>query len=583
MVVLHKRKLSSAEKQNGVVYTPSNLSAFVAEKVVNFWFEENHGTSNLKIIDPACGGGELLTAAWKALSEKVLVPQSNPSEVLCGLDIDEIAVAKSIASVRGLDRRATAFNILKANALFPDNSRFGVNDWPSLQSFFKAENGFDILIANPPWGADVSAYKEKLIGSNYTLHKGQFDTSDLFVELSLSIVKDGGYFAFIIPDSLFGHERKDLRRLLAEQTEIKYVARLGEKIFEGVNRACVVLIGRKTRPTGNSRVSCVRLNPLLRRQILNGETTFTQADKSLSHTVRQSRFSQTTDFLFDIDTKEAEMEVLNKITQTNSVIGDFVGSSRGVELSKTGKVCRCKACGFWTPLPTNEQPKCPHCKAMINLDEVEITSIISKKRFKGSKPLLVGESVQRYSISARYWISLNNKGINYKKISMYYEPKILVRKTGVGITATIDYSNAMTNQVVYMFRPREDKKHVSIEFILAAMNSRALYYYLLKKYGETEWRSHPYLTQSQILSLPLPRPNEQIQQKISKLLKPYLEKHEAVPNAVDASVEHLLAKLFGLTKADYEVIYKTIEDTQGLIPVKKLTSVGVADIFKVQR
>jgi hypothetical protein len=52
---------------------------------------------------------------------------------------------------------------------------------------------------------------------------------------------------------------------------------------------------------------------------------------------------------------------------------------------------------------------------------------------------------------------------------------------------------------------------------------------------------------------------------------------------VDAQVEYLISKLFGLTEEDYQVIYKTLNDTQGLIPVKSLAKVSVKDIFSFQR
>ena len=43
-----------------------------------------------------------------------------------------------------------------------------------------------------------------------------------------------------------------------------------------------------------------------------------------------------------------------------------------------------------------------------------------------------------------------------------------------------------------------------LESFLAILNSRAMYYYLTANSGETNWRSHPYLTQKQLLNLPLP-------------------------------------------------------------------------------
>ena len=591
MATLQKTR-SFGYRENGVVYTPTELANFVAKKVINLWSNDVLRRSsdkqsilrNIKIIDPACGEGELLLASARALQESFRDDLTKPSDVLYGVDIDSQAILRSSEHLGSSSSR----NFLISNALVPENRNLTRPGWDGIKQVFNAGNGFDILIANPPWGADTSSYKDKLSNANFELLKGQYDTSDLFVELALSIVKPGGYFAFIIPDSLFGLERRDLRKLLIENTEIKFIGRLGEKIFSGINRACVVLICKKSEPKLNNKVRCVRLNPTIRKQILSGELSFELADEQLGHYVQQKRFSRSPDFLFDIDTREEEREVIDKLADCPATLADYVHSSRGVELSKTGRVFKCSACGFWSPVPAVKHSRCSHCHAEVDSSKAETATIISKKRFKGSKPILVGESVQRYSITSRYWIAVDNKGINYKSISLYHEPKILVRKTGVGITATIDYSRAFTNQVVYIFRQRADlSEPVPIEFILAVMNSRAMYYFLLKKYGETEWRSHPYLTQTQILGLPIADLStseaKKIQTAVVALLKPYLEKQEALPQSVDAEVEYLIALLFGLTKTDYDVIYKTLSDTQGLIPVKTLASVSVEDIFMLVR
>lgn len=564
-------------KANGVVYTPVDFAAYVGEKLVGYFLNDtgrqNKKAGSIKIIDPACGDGELLLAIRNSLLEK------NIQGVFCGVDMDNVAIRTASVRLRGERNR----KFVDANALAPFGMMAEVG-WNEIKKKFSAQTGFDVLIANPPWGANLHSYKADLGKSTFSLKKGQFDSSDLFVELALSIVKPGGYFAFILPDSLFNGGKKELREMLVEKTEIKFVGRFGEKIFKDINMACAVIICKNSPPSLKNDVDCLHLNAELRKKIIAGEIKFVDADHALYHKILQSRFANNKDFLLDIDVHSDDHAAFGLISKGVTTIGDYLTSSRGVELSKTGKVCRCGDCGYWMPFPSSASPHCNHCGSQIDLKKAEITTIVSKKKFKGSKPLLVGESVKRYAISARYWINPMNEGINYKDVSLYYEPKILVRKTGVGITATIDYSNALTNQVVYMFRPKfSGGKAPSLEVILAIMNSRVMYYYLTKKYGETEWRSHPYLTQKQVLDLPLPNLESEAAKssvkKIAVLLRPHLQSANGIPADVDARLENHIGKLYGLSEDDYKLIYKTLDSSQDLLPVKALKQISTREIF----
>jgi len=584
------RKYSTDEKkENGVVFTPPNLADYVAYKLISFYLRDISTPklikTNLKIIDPSCGEGELLVSVWNKITNHLDNANLNPINTLCGIDLDKNSIMRAEQRVEELNinKRKGQYNFVNTNALLPKNDSLNIESWRDLKNYLGVKSGFDLLIANPPWGANTSSYV-CLLDKYFTLNKGQFDSSDLFVELAINIVKKNGYFACILPDSLFSFEHKQLRKLLLEKTEIKYIGRLGERLFGGVNRACVVLICKNVKPSKSNPVQCMRLIPKLRNQILNNEITFRDAEKSLIHYIPQERFLRNQDYLFDIDTKVDESNLIKKIIASREIIGNYVDSSRGVELSKSGLICKCNICGFWSPLPAKSETKCKHCGNHFKLDKLQPIKIISKEKFKGSSPILVGENLRRYSITSKYWISLSNKGINYKSISLYFEPKILVRKTGVGITATIDYSNSLTNQVVYIFKPKKNSLFtLPIEFILAVMNSRIIYYYLLKKYGESEWRSHPYLTQSQILKLPLPKitseESRKVQNKIVLLLKPYLEKNIKLPKDVDAKVEYLISRLYCLNIDDYRTIYNTLNSTQGLIPVRELSAVDIKDIF----
>ena len=414
-------ELRIIRKKNGAVYTPSNLASYVAAKTINYFVKDlekkyakfRHSKiyntkclNTLKIIDPACGHGELLDACWKAV-ETFLSSRCDPRNVLCGVDIDEKVVNETKQRILDLSfdkSDKNDVNIIKTNALFPFNMNCPTSGWQILKRRFNAENGFDILIANPPWGADVGAYKDKLSNGHFSLRKGQFDTSDLFIELALKIVKDGGYFAFIIPDSLFSLERANLRKLILEHSQVKFIGRFGEKFFENVNRACAVIICKKVNVISKTKIDCLRLTPSSRKAVFDRQITLHEVEKQLAHKVHQLRFKQNRNYQFDIDVQEEEESIVSKIKRFNKTFLDYTYSSRGIELSKSGRICKCLHCALWLPVPNSSKSKCPHCKSNINISTAKVKTIVKTKANKGHKPLIVGENIKRYHVVSRYWI-----------------------------------------------------------------------------------------------------------------------------------------------------------------------------------
>lgn len=604
-----------AMKLNGVVYTPTVLARYVARKTVLFFLSDlisrqkmqkgknkaKFDPQTLRILDPACGSGELLVAVWQQLKDLTNDYNSNlfkidklmPNHVLCGVDNDQKAIQQTKASIQGLFGRASVsmngnYRLLNTNALSPFNSKTSHQGWKRVLNIFAVEEGFDILIANPPWGADISAYRSKLTREDFSLFQGQYDTSDLFMELALSIVKPGGYISFIIPDSLFSQEREALRKLLLTETKILFIGRLGEKMFGNINRACAVIILKKGKPKAKTVTECLRLTPPIRRKIIDGTLSFIQAENILGHKVLQSRFNHNKNYIFDIDIKAGEEKNFCHFKKLPSTFGDHLKSTRGVELSKHGRIHRCPECKYWMPLPSTSQFRCLHCKDSVQVSEKHTKCIIKDKKTKGYAPLLVGESIRRYSIGSVLWIATDKQGINYKPSQSYWSPKLLLRKTGVGISAAIDYSGAYTNQVVYSFQPHSGIRNpLPLEFFLGVLNSRAMYYFLVNNHGEMEWRSHPYITQSQVLAFPLP--DERVLhakcldavQEITELLLPYTRNGKPITEKLDAKIERLVAYIYNLSRDDYKAIYSTLDNVEQLLPVRALRKISVADIFDV--
>ncbi|MBD1569211.1 N-6 DNA methylase [Aliivibrio sp. S10_S31] len=564
------------KKLNGVVYTPSELAEYVASKAIEYLNLDKRSNEAISILDPACGDGELLFSIWNNLTSKY---KSNTK--MFGVDIDAEAVG--VAS----KRLPTAFKGVVDNGLCPNSMPCDAG-WDFLINKFKINSsGFDLIIANPPWGADVNGYKKLIEKSNFSLFTGQFDTSDLFIEMAVEQLNHNGVIAFIVPDSIFYQERDKLRELLIKNTKICFIGRFGEGIFSSVNRACSVIICKKSHVDRSHYVDCIRASGEYRKKIIKGTMSFLEAEQELLHKIKQSRFTNNKDYLFNIDIDDSLSTIYTKILNQQHTCRDYLSSCRGVELSKKGNVIRCSSCEDWTPLPKKEVYECKSCGAQNIILEENKDVIVHQHDVGSSRSLIVGESISRYSLRNDLWIELDRKGINYKKLEVYTGDKIVVRKTGVGISASIDYDACLTNQVVYMFKLNNDLcRFITLELLIMILNSRMAFFFVAMSNGEIEWKSHPYITQKQVLEIPIPdlsRLSKNIQGRVSEMslnLSKILKGKGAITKDFDASIEMLVADIYGLSIEDYNSIFKAIDKSQELISVKALKMIGVKDIFK---
>lgn len=295
-------------------------------------------------------------------------------------------------------------------------------------------------------------------------------------------------------------------------------------------------------------------------------------------------------YKFLTDIKEQDINIIRKI-KCGINIKDVANSQRGIELSKRGNIVKCPECGKWFPEPnkriSHDIARCPYCKGIYNITETIKKSIVSETMLSNSEHFITGDNIFRYNTTSNLYIEKGYEGINYKKEELYHGAKILVRKTGVGITAGIDYKNCLTNQVVYILkRKKEIFPYITNEVILAVLNSRVITYYLIVMNGCNGWKTHAYLSQKDVASLPFPNVdfrNSQIVELLEKLTM--LVKNNAkgcadnFPKSADIKIERIIAHLFGLNKKDYNVILNTIKGVQQMIPFKRLANITENEIF----
>jgi hypothetical protein len=206
-----------------------------------------------------------------------------------------------------------------------------------------------------------------------------------------------------------------------------------------------------------------------------------------------------------------EEELLNLISKKTLNWDDICEDFRGVEFSQTGTIIICAKCAMGNPPPRKRkgvyrEKSCSSCGVKLEINENTLKKIVAAtpKEFKNTRPFIQGEDVNRYFIAISQYIDTNIKGINFKEDRIYQPPKILVRKTGFGIYASIDTSDAIVPQAVYIFRLKNKSVPYSLAYILGVLNSRLALYYYVKRSGESEWKSYPYITQKIIKEIPLP-------------------------------------------------------------------------------
>ena len=553
----------------GAVYTPSVLAEWVAKEL----YRHLPKKGTIRVLDPACGNGSLLKSVL-AISDQTLE--------LIGVDIDQEALNQ-------VSKELPDNTILyKTDSLAPRDNFSATEAWRAMLGN-KPISG---IIANPPWGANILRTRAELKALGYQLANGQFDSYDLFVELCLSIASDKSVLAFILPDSIFHPEHQALREILLNNTQILSISRLGEGFFPSVYRGTVVVIVRKGRPSSKHTITCMRLNKEWRQKILSRESSFQQAQSVLSHPVRQIRLKNDAYKRFDIDVREEEEVVLVKMSKAQEPWSRWLVSGRGIELSKNGKILECPQCKTAYPYPRKANPlyTCRFCKHSFLTETAShklITRVIQQPE-DGWYPLIAGEDVDRYKCIPTRQIRLEIPGINYKDIEEFKQRKLLIRKTGLGIKAAIDETGAYTNQVVfhYYVRPEINAPSFILDYLQGVLCSRVLLAYYLKRVGENEWRSHPYLTQRIVSELPIPDIKENSWKWSQALaIADAVESRRKVNSSSgheDLMVERLVAGLYGLTQNECNWVLDVLDKAEPLEPIRTLRLTKQDDLAPIR-
>ena len=293
-------RLISERKLLAAFYTSIPASTLLAglalsrDRWSNVDWDSAEKISRLCVVDPACGTGTLLMAAYRQILQNYSVATSDDSNdpllhqalverVITGADVVQAAIHLTAATLAAMSP-SVRFEQMQLHTLRlgRDSSRkiwLGSLDWleaPETQSFFstteeqiRAASGAggvvqrpkaDLVISNPPFtrrGSDGG--KEEALSRVFSLPEGDMEsqqaiakrTSALlkgtaanqmaghassFAVLADRIVNPGGRIALVLPvTALFGESWREIRRMLSSRYEIEFVVSSHDPVLRSMS------------------------------------------------------------------------------------------------------------------------------------------------------------------------------------------------------------------------------------------------------------------------------------------------------------------------------------------------------------
>jgi adenine-specific DNA-methyltransferase len=204
--LVHACALGDAARRRGVYYTPAYVAQYMARRAVEECRLESRIDGRLRILDPACGCGAFLVAAWQARASDA---PDGLSE-LYGIDSDPAAVVVARrtlllgAAARGCaapDSADSKGRIRRWAAQLGRRIRWGnaLDDEP-VASF---PDDFDVVVGNPPYhrelgGKDIlDALAGSRIGRRH--RTARMDLWHYFLHRGLEWLAPGGALSYIVP------------------------------------------------------------------------------------------------------------------------------------------------------------------------------------------------------------------------------------------------------------------------------------------------------------------------------------------------------------------------------------------------
>lgn len=558
-----EEKQKSKRKSQGIYYTPKYIVEFIVKETLGEVLKKTNPKeiSKIKVLDPACGSGSFLTAAYDKILE-IKQKQNYPDtlfskidilrENIFGVDIDaqaiEIAQLNLLLKVLSqkiklplLQHNVRVGNSLISGTIETLEKYFGPNYREQRPFNFDEEfkgifeqGGFDVIIGNPPYVAitGIDFNLRRIYEKMYQTAVGRFDLFMLFLEKSINLLKEGGFLGFIIPNKfLTNNQSQRLREYILEKGKIRSILFTQEKVFSSANVNSIVLIVEKTKKEKKCNLHEYRDGKILKVGEINN-----------------SDFRKDNEKRFIISQGDSFNDLLAKINSTSIKLGEIAEVRDGI------------VAGRIKDLLFHKEKINAFCMPLLFGNDINRYQKIFSNNYVDYREEYMMKKEEERAKDKRIGLWMRNQNI-------FYGPKILTRKTADKIIAVFDDENYYYEQTLHSTHIT-NKEYLSL-YVLALLNSNLFkfYYQSIVKQSGTIF---PQVRISMLKSLPIKQFSTSEQEKIAKLAKIMLDLQERLSKTslntdqhnqlkkeiekLDHQIDEEIYKLYGLTEEEIKII-----------------------------
>lgn len=530
-------------------------------EIISFWERYREALYKIKVIDISCGSGAFLNRVLVYLKNegekvnKTIRKLRNGQEKFFAIDDSVfLELDKGILSnnIYGVDCNKESVEITKlslwlqtANKNKPlvsldSNIHYGnsiVNDESITgQAAFKWEaefreimdsGGFDIVIGNPPYIDSTRMKKTQssirdYCKKNYKTAKGNWDMYIPFIERGISLLKNNGIIAYIVPNKIIAAPyAESIRNKLSSMSILCLKDYSGIKLFSDANVYTIVFIAQNTNVKDNVEV-----------ETYDNKTSYWN-----KNIIKKSEFYSDTNWGRYFNKDKKVIKIINKIMD-NPKLSSYAEVN---EASTVGEAYEIKK----YLVEDNNNFDLEYSKKFINTGTIDpyislwdrtITAYLKSKYFR---PIIYTKDL---------------KNISVNRLIQSNKEKIIIGGMGKKLECYYDRGEYLAGKsTIIIFDSR-----INLKYIIAILNSELMEYYFQGFYNSLSLcNKYINIGARQIKDIPIVYDEQKeayIINKVNELIKYKFTMDEEKANSIKKEINHIVYRLYNINQDEVRTL-----------------------------